>query len=149
MPDLLAINGYSYPSLATLCVAGVPTAGIYYDVPDSGVEPEAGAPNYRESKVQISGRDSTVVVRSGFSDLQLMPVNLVLVATLANLGSAKKSLLAGFMQLARYTVTMPDGDSYDGCGCRGLVSTPSRVSLSGGLIALTLPLAFEQLSTTN
>lgn len=145
MADQITIASYSYLPLSSYLGAGV---GIYYALPPIGEPPRAGAGIYDESRVNIPGRDNTAIVRSGFIYLPVW-ADMVIVNSLAASGAACKTFLAGLKQLARYNVTLPNGDSYDGCRLMRDVPRPEVQTVKVDLIAITYRLYFEQLSDTN
>jgi len=152
MSDVISIgagSGGSYGPLSGYFVSNAVVAGIYYALPPLGNAPEAGDPIYDESRINIPGRDNTGMVRSGFVR-QYIWADMVLIYSLASMGANKKNFLAGLRQLARYTITLPDGDSYNGCRLIQPCSRATRENIASGFVAVTFhDMCFESLSDQN
>lgn len=147
----LTIDGTSYNPLASYTGAGVvATAGVYFAMPPLGILPQAGDEEYEEFQVGFIGVEGTGTRRSRFMRLPIW-LDLVIVNTVAGAGSVRKSLLssAKLKKQNRYTITLPETDSYPGCKCIGLRGIPTQETLGKDYIGIILPLAFEQLSKTN
>lgn len=143
MPTL-TINGVPFTDLAAWGAA----AGNYYALPPLGMPPCAGKPEVLYHKIRYPGRDNTGRKKSGFLQLPIY-ADLIVVNTVANAGTARKTMLAALEQLARYTITLPQGDAYPGCVCEGLRGDPHEENVAGGLIGIVYPLLFLQLSDAN
>lgn len=150
MPSI-SINSTSYNDFVSAFAAGSgePSDGTYYAVPPWAERPRAGFKTYQELPISFPGVDGVALKRMGFR-------GLVLTCTLIAIGSnesavgtriaAVRTLTSG---LARYTVTMPEGTSFQGCK---LVSGSGQVSAwttMGTKTCAMIDLAFMQYSEVN
>lgn len=149
MADTFEANDEVFKPLSSFFVANAVVTGLYYALPPLGEPPEAGEPFFEDYRVSFPGRPFVGKVRSG-EILTPIWADIILISALANLGATKKTLLRDLKQLARYTVTLPDGDSYDGCAIWDRLPRPTRTTIAPGFIALTYhSVCWESNSDTN
>ncbi len=147
MADVLTIGSEQLAPLSSFFVNGAVVTGKYYALPPLGEPPEAGPPMTEEYRVSFPGRKNTGTVRSSAHLSLPIWVDFVLINTLASVGAAKKSFLAGLKVLDRYPITLPDGDSYSGCKLMQDPPRPARVNIASGYVALIYhSVCFEALS---
>ncbi len=149
MADTFVANGNTFNALSTFFAANAVVAGLYYALPPLGEPPTAGEPIYDESHVSFPGRDFVGIVRSGRSTRRIW-ADLVIINSLSASGAVRKTLLESLKQLARYTVTLPNGDSYDGCRLMAELGPPTVMNIASGYIAICYhSVCFESLSDSN
>ncbi len=150
MPTL-TINGVAITDFAQAFGAanGFPTAGNYYALEPYGQPPRAGFKTYREIPVMFPGVDGIALKRMGGGARSISADLLIAGASKAAVGTAFAALDASFTQLARYTITMPEGTAYQGCKLpAGGGSIVGWMTIGTAFVAL-VRLNFLQYSETN
>ncbi len=148
MPNV-TINSTPYANWYSGFSAGVLTAGVYYLDPGSklGKPPSVGGKTYREFERVFPGVDGVGIVRNNFESL-LIEIDLILVdSTRAGVGTKRAAIDILVTQLARYTITMPDGQAYQGCRCASMLER-WNASVASKFCSLC-SLSFRQRSFSN
>lgn len=115
----LTINGTTINPFVTAFAGNVtsPAAGNYY--PDSrdpfGSPPTQGALQYDDRMIRFPGVYAIGIKRMTLTGRPIHADIIVSHTSKANTAGAANSLLSSFNQLARYTITLPDGVSHPGC----------------------------------
>lgn len=139
-------NGLQFEPLP---VGVSPTAlvqGIYHDTGRYGPAPVASRPIYQDDPLSWPGVDGVVIVRHGFRG-RLIFATLVFAGPLSFAHSEAKDTLETLASNTRYTISMPEGASYDGCKLQE-AGQGSFINMSGGVL-LFIPAIFNQFSLTN
>lgn len=120
--------------------------GQYHDTGAYGQAPAAGAPFYKDVPIDFVDIDGVANVRHGFRGRMIF-ATLVWAGTLAYCHSQSKDDLEAMSANARYTIALPDGETFE--GCKMIPPNPGKFeNLSNGVV-LVMPCLFIQLSETN
>lgn len=148
----VVLNGITYTSWDDAFTGGLssPGNGIYYALRPDGLPPAFREPVFDDRSVSYPGVDGRGKKRYGYRGRQIDIELIVVGSTLGGAETAITNLLsgtAGLKKLARYTVAMPGGTSFDGC----TLAACSRLSefKCGTKICVFMGLTFEQMSETN
>lgn len=117
MPTL-SINGTSYTDFTQAFAGNLtsPAAGNYYAVPPWGRPPLESGFQYQEQHITFPGVLNAMGTKRIAFGPRTIHCELIIVATSkASAMSTAASRIASMNQLARYTITLPDGGSRPGC----------------------------------
>lgn len=109
-------------------------AGNYYAVGQFAPAPNADALTYDDRMVTFPGVDGIGIIRFG-SRSQLIVATLLFAGSVAVCESGRETFYAAANQLARYTITLQGGTSFDGCRARSLRGT-SWMNIDGQAICV-------------
>lgn len=98
-------------------------------------------------EITYPGVNGVALKRLGFRALKVNVELIIVGATKAAVGTSKDTLLTSLSQLARYTITMPEGTSLPGCKYESGMMGP-WMSFNGRFACL-VPLTFRQYSKAN
>jgi hypothetical protein len=150
MPSI-SINSTSFSDFVSAFAvgSGEPSNGTYYAVPPWAERPRAGFKTYQELPISFPGVDGVALKRMGFRGLVLACTLIAVGGNESAVGTridAVRTLTAG---LARYSIVMPEGTTFEGCK---LVSGSGQVSgwaTMGSKTCAMIDLAFMQYSEAN
>lgn len=146
MPSL-SVNSVSFASLPSGWSGGSLASGRYYSTGEFGVAPYAGRPVYAEDDIDFDGVDGTATRRRGFR-YRPIQATLIWAGTLNYCQSTRDSDLAGFSQQNRYTIVLPDGNSYNGCKLAGDCMAQLYGNMDSKVMSI-VPCLWLQKSTSN
>jgi hypothetical protein len=147
-------NGHPIEPFPTAFNASnVPQEGVYYACPNcgdaSGDPPYDDARDYMEARVIVPGVGEIGTKRNIPFGTKRIYAELIFVGTKAQCETRRQSLMASFEQLARYTVSLPSGPSFNGCKMVGGSGHKTKQMNIGGMVCMFCNFEFVQLSTTN
>ncbi len=128
-----------------------PTSGIYYAVPRcnelSGNPPYTTNRNYNETRIFVPGVAEVGTKRIYPFGIKGIYADLIFAGTKAQCESLRESFMTACEVLARYTISMPDGASLNGCKFGGAKKT-GQTQLNG-IICMKCAFEWVQLGTSN
>lgn len=132
----IVINSQTFTSLPAGFTGPLTTlaSGNYYAVGQFAPAPNADALVYDDRMVTYPGVDGIGIIRFG-SRSQLITATLLFAGSLAVAEGARETFYDSANQLARYTITLQGGTSYQGCRARQLRGT-SWMNLDGKAICV-------------
>jgi hypothetical protein len=142
----LTVNGLAYTELYESINGATYVQGRYHAHGVPGMAPSAGAPIYRDVEVEFPGVDGIGVIRFGFRGRPLY-MALCWVGTESYCQTTQKSDMDTLTQLARYSVTLPNGATFPGCRLFS-DGPPSWFNLSGA-VCCWQQIVVRQMSLSN
>lgn len=149
----LTINGQSFDAYGSSAFAGganAPTAGQYFADRNYGNWPRVGAPIYKDEDVVFTGIfDGIGNVRKALLGRTIAATLLIVGASESDIRTTISTLQTSFSQLARYTIALPNGSSYDGCKMVSGMDDWEVVEHFQDRMVARVPVVFMQKSLTN
>ena len=149
----LTINGQSFTAYGENAFAGganAPTAGQYFADRNYGNWPRVGAPIYKDEDIVLTGLyDGVGTVRKTLLGRTIAATLLIVGASENNIRTTISTLQTAFSQLARYTIALPNGASYDGCKLVSGMDDWEIVEHFQDSMVARVPCVFMQKSLTN
>ena len=144
--SILVINGRSFSPFSEAFNNGQALPGVYYAVPPFGSPPREGAPEYEEIAVKFPGVPGVAFKRLAPFGPRPIKVELIFFGSKASNESDRAGLQDSFSQLQRYTISLPDGPTRNGCRMvqgSGLATSQQAIA---GYVALIVAFEFRQYS---
>lgn len=145
MANLVAA-GVNFADITTGFGGGSLAANRYWALNAIGQPPVDFEPQYDDRQVVFPNVDGVGEIRFGFRG-RLIAATLVYVGTAANCNAQRKADLDAFKVHPRYTVSLPNGNSFD--GCKLISSAPMWGPNIDGFAMCIVPVVWQQKSTTN
>ena len=145
MAELIA-NGIYFSHLPDAVIDTAVITGHYYDTGRHGPPPFATDRQYEDKRITYPGIDGVVIVRHGFRG-RLIFATLVFVGSVTACNTDAKNTFDTLRTNIRYTVSIPDGITFDGCKLYS-VGNGSWENIWDGCF-LYYPVVFEELSDSN
>lgn len=146
MPSLV-INGSTFVGLPEGFSSGSLAQGAYYSTDKLGAPPYVGRPIYEETDVTFDGVDGVGRIRRGFRSRGIS-ATLIWAGSLNYCHTSRDTFFANASQLARYSIALPSGNTYQGCKPSGNWMSQSWLNMDGKCLTIC-NVEFEQLSATN
>ena len=144
--SVLVINSSNFAPFSEAFNAGTAVPGVYYAVPPFGAPPREGAPEYEEIAVKFPGVPGVAFKRLAPFGPRPIKVELVFFGPKSLVETNRAALQDSFSQLARYTISLPDGPTRNGCRMvqgSGLATSQQAIA---GYVALIVAFEFRQYS---
>lgn len=152
----ITINGADLPHIADAFATAEPTAGSYWmgqnpvDPRFNFTAPYAGAPDFDDRPIKFPGVAGTATRRFEFANRPIFAALAFIGASRAGAESELNDAIESWTQLARYTITLPGGETFQGCKMLpGSCSVVRNIVFQGGDIAILAMCEFVQMSTEN
>jgi hypothetical protein len=145
----LVVNGTSFPPFNAAFNAGTAVPGVYYAVPPFGSPPREGAPEYEEIAVKFPGVPGVAFKRLAPFGLRTIKVELVFFGPKSLVETNRATLQDSFSQLARYTISLPDGPTRNGCRMTPGSGLATSQMVIAGYLSVIAAFEFRQYSEEN
>lgn len=147
----LVIDGTTFTPFTGGFTGTVPATGTYYSEGGAyGAAPFAGPPVKEQENLTFNDVDGTATRDRGFR-FRPITANVIFCGTVSSVNTAVKSFYEGMRPIGslctRFTVSLPDGASYDGCHL--VAASSERWENLSGKVLFLISLTLHQMSTTN